>query len=108
MLYKQKKIIVIYLVCVIIACVYVPWEAVAGENIRMPAGYALISNPPIFFTFYTENKKLNTKNPYIEDVPQANKRYITNVDINRLLIEIVIITATLGIAYIQTIKNDES
>jgi hypothetical protein len=107
-----RKILVAYLLCVMVICVYVPWEAgpLSTSAKRVPAGYALIWSP-------TENNQTSPPVGKILGLPQSPQsvyesvmasknpapRYpITGVDYGRVVLELISLTAFFGIIYLAS------
>jgi len=114
---KQRLIIIIYLLCVVSICAYVPWTA--HPEAKMPAGYAFIFNPPNYFVLQPLSaNKIGSKTaveaarPSLEEIFNGNsnelKKYpISGIDIKIIGVELIGTTALFGMFYIATgLKNN--
>jgi hypothetical protein len=72
----QKVIIIIYGILVAVACIYVPWELISSGG-PFSYGYSLIWKP--------------------QDI-------VFTVDIKRVLLELIAITAVCGVLFVLTLK----
>jgi hypothetical protein len=79
----QKVIITVYSILVAVACIYVPWISGYGHNIIKSLGYSLLWEPVAGY----------------EDVLN-----LSFVDVKRVLLEIIAITAVFGIFFVLTLK----
>lgn len=104
----QRKFLVGYLICVLISCIYVPWEAgpLNPNTGRIPAGYALIFNPPVYYEYH----KGYAYNPFTDQSTQDIRRFhITGINSKVLITEIAGITCIFGLLYLlKTINNKNS
>jgi len=100
----QKTIIIIYLILLVAICIYVPWQA---GPLNIPAGYSFIWNAPEYYYLYPDNKSYqgnSNPNSVYNIFLNSNRTslLVTGVDMKRLLLEFIIITALCGVAYIST------
>jgi hypothetical protein len=120
----KRVIIIVYCLSLVIICTYVPWEAgTANSTLRMPAGYTYIWNAPQYYMFYPDKVKVigdtnktndenSIYNRYMQSQESKNtldaiwgtpnlatKLPIAGIDIKRILIEFIGVTALFGVIY---------
>ena len=83
---SKQTILIVYLALLILACVVVPWEASYQGGVRAARGYAPIWSPP----------RAGPGDPSFYD--------FTSVDIGRVCIELIGITAIAALVLVVT-KN---
>ncbi|CQR74121.1 hypothetical protein SOV_22450 [Sporomusa ovata DSM 2662] len=100
----QQKLLIGYLFCMLISCIYVPWEAgpLNPKALRIPAGYALIFNPPVFYEYSTTDY-----NPFAKET-KTEKYHITGINYKILITEIAGITCFFGVIYLLTVNRNKN
>jgi len=85
----QKIITIVYCILVAVACIYVPWETrlpSPNSNIPVSLGYSPIWKPlPMIY----QNTPLPT---------------YSSVDIKRVILELIAITAVFGVLFVLTLR----
>lgn len=123
---KLRKIIIIgYCLVLILICIYVPWEAGFYNAVnKIPAGYAFIWNAPTYCYIYADGTKiigttnksglLGKSDSAFDKLLYKYENYptstipIVGVDLKRLTLEIIAVTAAAGIAYLAAGINRDS
>jgi len=92
----QKVIIIIYCMVVAVACTYVPWISKLpspNSNISVSLGYSPIWKSLTLTKNFTGNNK----------VPN-----LSSVDIKRVILELIAITAVFAIFFVLTLRPKDS
>jgi len=92
-IFIQKIIVITYLLAVVMVCIYVPWETrlpSPNSNIPVSLGYSPIWKPlPMIY----QNTPLST---------------YSSVDIKRVILELIAITAVFGILFALTLRPKQN
>jgi hypothetical protein len=83
----QKIIITVYGILVAVACIYVPWETrilLSGEGVPVSLGYSLLWRP------------------LLDASVAVPKSFASTVDIKRVILELIAITAVFAIFFVLT------
>ena len=101
----QKVIIIIYCMVVAVACIYVPWKSIVPiqQSLSLQsAGYCVIWQPWMM----SYEKVPSTSYSYWVSEPETI--YLSNstiIDFQRVILELIAITAIFGILFILTLKS---
>jgi len=81
----QKIIIIVYGILVAVGCIYVPWKSIYGEVYPISLGYSLLWRP-------------------LNKLSEKSSLFISMVDINRVILELIAITAVFAILFVLTLR----
>jgi len=83
----QKVIIIVYLVLLVLACVYVPWRVrypTINSKATISLGYAPLWSPPT-------------------DLEYSRLSKFSTIDYGKIALELIIITAIFGVLFVLTL-----